>query len=209
MLNSSALVLLLLVVAFVSACQSVPEKAVAPQIEIPADEAEAREDSIEKEENKPDPAAALFELAKWSMQNNQPEDAIDRLNQVLAINPEYPRATTNLALILLSQDKVELAKSNFLTAISQDNQDAIAYNHLAIIQRRAGEFEAALLNYQRALEIDPDYANAHLNMGILQDIYLQRFELALVHYQKYQELDGKQKEKVEKWILDLQRRIGQ
>jgi len=62
-------------------------------------------------------------------------------------------------------------------------------------------------HYLQALEINAEYANAHLNLGILLDIYLQQWNDALAHYQKYQELTDAKDDTVEKWIVDLQRRI--
>jgi lipoprotein NlpI len=57
------------------------------------------------------------------------------------------------------------------------------------------------------LDIDPNYAYAHLNYGILLDLYLGELENALAHYQKFQQLTPEEDKEVTKWIVDLERRI--
>lgn len=155
----------------------------------------------------PDPAEAQYELAIWSARAGKIEDAIEQFRQLVEMDAGFPRAHTNLGLLLLEKGDAEGARTAFINAIEQDNSDAIAYNHLAIIQRREGQFKEALQNYRKALKIDPDYANAHLNLAILLDIYLQQLPGALDHYEAFQKLTGNDNEVVEKWMIDLKRRI--
>ena len=58
----------------------------------------------------------------------------------------------------------------------------------------------------KAVTVSPDYALAHYNLGVLNELYLQRLEAALQHFETYQSLVGEDKQ-VERWINDLQRRI--
>jgi tetratricopeptide (TPR) repeat protein len=102
---------------------------------------------------------------------------------------------------------MDLAEQAFQEAISRNNRDAVAYNHLGILLRYQGQFEEARKRYQRAIAIDSDYAYAHLNLGILFDIYLQDLKLALKQYQKYQALIGEEDKQVAGWIVDIQRRL--
>jgi tetratricopeptide (TPR) repeat protein len=48
---------------------------------------------------------------------------------------------------------------------------------------KRGEREAALKRYQEAVDLSPDSAEAHYNMGLLQ-VELKRFDAALVHAHK-------------------------
>jgi hypothetical protein len=48
---------------------------------------------------------------------------------------------------------------------------------------------------------------AHYNLGVLNELYLQRLDDALMHFEKYQELGGED-EQVGKWIADLKRRLA-
>ena len=199
MSNRMRVVLTLGILLALGACQTTPPPAPAPEA------AAAPEPASETPQ--PAPAAALFELAMWSRKNDQPEKAISQFRELIELDAQYPNAHTNLGLLLLQQQQPDAAKSEFLTAIEQDNQDSIAYNHLAIIERQQGSFKQARDYYRKALEADPDYANAHLNIGILLDIYLQELPAALGHYQKYQQLTDNSNKDVDKWIVDIKRRM--
>ena len=59
----------------------------------------------------------------------------------------------------------------------------------------------------KAVTASPNYALAHYNLGVLNELYLQRLDAALQHFERYQELAGGDKQ-VEKWIADLKRRVA-
>ena len=66
------------------------------------------------------------------------------------------------------------------------------------------EAEAA---YLKAVTAEPQYALAHYNLGVLYELYLQRLDDALRHFERYQALYGEDPQ-VEKWITDLKRRVA-
>jgi len=82
------------------------------------------------------------------------------------------------------------------------------YNALGSIYRRTGRFDDAETAYLKALQLAPDYANAHLNIGILYDIYLSNLSAALNHYQRYQTISGGDNTVVNKWIIDVKQRLA-
>ena len=75
-----------------------------------------------------------------------------------------------------------------------------------MLLRRQGRFAEAQAAYERAISADPEYALAHYNLGVLNELYLQRIDLALLHFEYYQSLSGGEA-MVEKWIVDLRRRV--
>lgn len=156
---------------------------------------------------KVDPLKANFELATWSVKNGQHDKAIQYLEEIVMAEETYPLAWTNLGLLLLNQKQQSQAENAFIQALKVNQSDAIAANHLAVIYRNKGLFSQSLALYQKAILIDQDYANAHLNLAILYDLYLQQFNLALEHYLTFKKLTKSNNETVEKWISDLQRRI--
>ncbi len=121
---------------------------------------------------------------------------------------ELPLVSTNLGLAYLSLKDWQQAENAFLQAISQDSTNAVAHNHLAVVQREQGKFSDALASYQAALTINPDYAAAHLNLAILFDIYLQDLAKAAQHYESYLELQDEEDKLVSGWLTDLKRRLG-
>ena len=59
----------------------------------------------------------------------------------------------------------------------------------------------------KAVTVSPEYALAHYNLGVLNELYLQRLDEALRHFENYQSLVGED-EQVAKWIADLTRRVA-
>lgn len=196
----------LVLMALLSACQTVSDP--VPQAEpfqAPQPSAEAKLPQVV--EAKPDPDKILYQQAISAAIKGKNESAIRQFTQLVTLNPEYEKAYTNLGLVLLQNQQQQKAKQAFLKAIKQDKSDAIAYNHLAIIQRNEGLFKPAMENYTKAIDADPNYANAYLNLGILLDIYIQDLPKALKQYQIFQKLTDNKNEQVEKWVLDIKRRI--
>jgi len=209
--------ILILAMLLLAACQSGPETAqdpaptveAAPATETTAVEAEPGSEAS-AEETVPEPVdfyQQFYIEAVASLKNGDTEQALELLKQVSTDAPDKPYVFTNLGLAYFKLKKLELAAEAFQEAIIRSNKDAVAYNHLGILQRYKGQFEEARNQYQQALRIDSNYALAHLNLGILFDLYLQDLKLALQHYQRYQALIDKEDSRVAGWIVDIQRRL--
>ena len=69
------------------------------------------------------------------------------------------------------------------------------------------QMEAARNFYEKALQADRDYAYAHLNYGILLELYMGKLPEALEHYKQYQALTKEEDKKVKGWIIELGRRV--
>ena len=205
-----------------AACGSVPEPQPAPEQETaPIAERQVPEpavvESVDAETDLPFESAAppnpvdyngqFYEEAVAAMKQGETELAIELLVHVSSEAPGKPYVFTNLGLAYFGLQKSELAEQAFRQAIERNRRDAVAHNHLGILQRQKGEFEAARDSYRRAIDADRDYAPAYLNLGILFDIYLQQIDVALKHYQRYQSLIGEEDAQVAGWIVDIERRL--
>lgn len=157
----------------------------------------------------PDPALLEeFDAAVAAMQAGQLEAARTQLEELVQRNPELVGAHVNLGIARLRQDDEPGALQAFEAALALQPGHPVALNQLAILERRAGHFQQARGLYQQALDGQPDYAPAHLNLGILCDLYLREADCALSHYARYVALGGEQAERVGLWIVDLERRTG-
>ncbi len=204
--NSRAILILTLLL--LAACQSAPKT--APEPEPVVEPAPVSEASTTEPAPEPEPVdfyQQFYTEAVASLKLGDTERALELLLQVSTDAPDKPYVFTNLGLAYFKLKKMDLAEQAFQEAISRNNRDAVAYNHLGILLRYQGQFEEARKRYQRAIAIDSDYAYAHLNLGILFDIYLQDLKLALQQYQKYQTLIGEEDKQVAGWITDIQRRL--
>ena len=74
--------------------------------------------------------------------------------------------------------------------------------------RKLGRFKDADDAYQRAVQIDPNYALAYLNLGVLCDLYLQQPQRALEAYERYLALAATPDAKVNGWVTELKKRLG-
>jgi tetratricopeptide (TPR) repeat protein len=136
-------------------------------------------------------------------------DAIEAELQFRAFllqDPGYPGAHVNLAILLAGKGDDEAALEHILTALGLDPQHAAALNQLGMLERRKGRFLEAESAYMKAVTASPDYALAHYNLGVLNELYLQRLDSALEHFERY--LEYGEDEQVSKWVADLKRRIG-
>jgi Flp pilus assembly protein TadD len=134
-----------------------------------------------------------------------------RFEEFVLRHPGYPGAHVNLAIIHAGRGDDEAAAQSIADALALDPGHPGALNQLGMIKRRQGAFEAAETAYLKAVTADPGYALAHYNLGVLYELYLQRLEAALQHFERYQGISGElgsADEQVAKWIVDLRRRVG-
>ena len=133
-----------------------------------------------------------------------------RLQSLADSHPGYAGPLVNLALLRARQDELEAAAALLERAVAVCANCAAAWNELGVVQRRQGRFNDAERSYLAAIAADPDYSNAHFNLGVLYELYLQRPELALDQYARYRELQAGEPGAVDvdKWMTDLKRRAG-
>lgn len=162
----------------------------------------------------PDPAGEIpprvrtsYEQAVALMAAGDLTEAELRFDTFLLEHPGYPGAHVNLAIMHAEQGDDGAAETAILKALELDPAHPAALNQLGMLRRRQGRFEEAETAYMKAVTADPGYALAHYNLGVLYELYLQRLEPALQHFEAYQEL-GDGDEQVDRWIVDLRRRVA-
>ncbi|MBL1276255.1 MAG: tetratricopeptide repeat protein [Ectothiorhodospiraceae bacterium] len=147
-----------------------------------------------------------YERALISLRAGKDEQAESALRQLVEQYPEFSGPRANLGILYFRINELEKAKSEFHSALEINADNVVSLNHLGIISRGEGKFKEAVVYYEKALQIDPDYAYAHLNFGILLELYMGKLPEALTHYKRYQALTKKEDIEVKKWIVDLARR---
>jgi tetratricopeptide (TPR) repeat protein len=155
----------------------------------------------------PAQAQTLYEQAVSVMTSGDFLDAELRLKEFLLQYPAYPGAHVNLAIIHGQNGNDEAAQDSIDAALALNPDHAPALNQQGMLFRRNGKFIEAEAAYLKAVTAAPDYALAHYNLGVLNELYLRRLDVALQHFQIYQDLVGGDRQ-VEKWITDLERRVA-
>jgi tetratricopeptide (TPR) repeat protein len=89
------------------------------------------------------------------------------------------------------------------------NAQAAALIRQAIEQRQQGKFADAREAYEKAIALDPNYALAYLNLGVLNDLYLGNRPRSLELYERYLALTPAGDAAVGKWIAEVKNRKEQ
>ena len=155
----------------------------------------------------PPQVQTLYEQAAAAMAAGDFVDAELRFKEFMLQYPDYPGAYVNLAIIHANNDNNDAVKASLDGALRLNPDHPAALNQLGMLLRRNGKFLEAEAAYLKAVTVKPDYALAHYNLGVLNELYLQRLDVALQHFETYQTLVGEDKQ-VEKWISDLRRRVA-
>lgn len=126
------------------------------------------------------PHAAALEDAQGLWAAGKRDQAIRVAEDALKSNPDDPRLRFSLATMLLDQQQLERARV-LLVALTEDYPDlSDPYNNLAVIHAARGEYEPARQSLTRALELQPDHAQAQENLGdVLMRLAQQAYERAL------------------------------
>lgn len=115
--------------------------------------------------NNPNDANALNLRGAAFGQAGDYQRAIDDFNAALSINPEFPQAYANRALIHVRIKQMPQAVADYDRAISIDPNYAPAYVGRGNVFKLQKNYPRAIADFTRAIEIQPDPV-AHYNRGL-------------------------------------------
>ncbi|MEM7083311.1 MAG: tetratricopeptide repeat protein [Pseudomonadota bacterium] len=151
-----------------------------------------------------DPTSTLYSDQKPAAPDAA--DVIALLEKQVASAPGQAEGYLRLGVAYRHIEQFDLAAQMFEQAAALSETPFVARNELGILHRVKGEFKEAEAVYQRILADAPDFHDAHFNLGILYDLYLRQPRAAQKHYQAYIQAAPEADERVEKWLVDLERR---
>ena len=151
-------------------------------------------------------AQRAFDAAKAALRAGRTADAERGFRELAARHPEIGGAHANLGLILRNAGKLDESIAALEQAVKASPKQPVFFNQLGVSYRHKGQFAKAREAYETALALDAAYADAHLNLGVLLDLYLAEPTLALVHYERYLALAPGGDAAVGKWVADLKTR---
>ena len=150
-------------------------------------------------------AQAAFDTARRAMRAGRNDEATTQLKALAQANPELGGVHANLGLLYRQAGKLSESAAALEKAVQVSPQQAVFHNHLGITYREQGQFAKARDEYEKAIALDGAYASPVLNLGILNDLYLQDRKRALALYDQYLALSGGDAA-VTKWVADLKNR---
>lgn len=195
--------LLFLLTGFLSACASLSPP--TPIANAPVAASAAQKPAVSAGPEISASSRQTYDRALASLKVGKFADAERELRALTVKEPHLSGPYANLGIVYRRTGKAAEAIKALERAIDLNPKPAY-YNELGMVQRAEGRFDHARRSYQKAIDLDPGYAYAHLNLGILYDLYLQEPDKALAHYERYQALAPNDAGTVGKWIADLKRR---
>jgi len=130
------------------------------------------------------------------------------LDKVIAEDEKLAGPWVYKGMIAIEQGDRKLAQAHFKHAIKLYPKNVNAYLPLAKLQRLDGQYIEAQNTYADALTVWRDFPEAHLNLGILYDIYLNDPLQAQQHMEAYQFLKGGGDAEVSRWLEEIRSRTG-
>lgn len=147
----------------------------------------------------PNNLAALVNLGTTEYRLGNLPEAERLLRRSLQIKADNPTAWLNLGMIYLGRDEPMRSLAAIAQAVVHAPNDPVARNYLGVAAGRNRWFDAAEAELRRAIELRPDYADAHFNLAVF---CLERVppatELARRHYREARNLGAEPDPLIEK-----------
>gem|GEM_PF-3270228 len=103
--------------------------------------------------------AVLLELGRAA-------EALPVLDEALRIDPRHARAHNHRGVALERLGRLEEARVAYRTAVALAPRDPVAYNNLGALAFRRGVDAAASAHFAKALEVDPGFQAAAVNVAL-------------------------------------------
>ncbi|WP_396587372.1 tetratricopeptide repeat protein [Bermanella sp. R86510] len=148
----------------------------------------------------------LFIEAKKALRADDLDKAKQKLTVITQKDPELSGPWVLLGNIEVKREQYKEAESLYQKAIQINPENVNAYVALAKVQRLMGEFNVAQNTLVLALSLWSDFPEAHLNLAVLYDLYLNKPKLAQMHYESYLFLDDYKDPQVIAWYKEVLKR---
>jgi tetratricopeptide (TPR) repeat protein len=131
-------------------------------------------------------AASADELAEANklLRSGEPQQALERVDKLLAAKPGDPQARFLKGLIYTEQGNSRAAIEVFQKLTQDYPELPEPYNNLAVVYASQGQYDKARVALERSIHTHPSYATAYENLG---DVYAK---LASKAYDKALKLDS-------------------
>lgn len=161
--------------------------------------------TLNKGSQQPNEAQTLvYKKALAFLDNKQYDKSYTLLIRLSKELPSFSGSWVNLGLIKLVQKDPQSAKRFVERAIELSPQLPQAMNLLGLIATHDRDIKQAEKYYLKALKLNDKYANAHYNLALLYEVYLQDIGNAVKHYQAYLANNDGEDATTQGWLENLQ-----
>jgi tetratricopeptide (TPR) repeat protein len=152
------------------------------------------------------PARANSDFTRaLALMRNDPTQAILEFQVMTQSYPDLPGPYANLGVLYRNANQLAEAEAALAEATERASWDAQTWTEYGLTLRQAGKFAEARKAYEKAIEVNPSYAPAHRNLGVLLDLFLDDSLAAQTAFETYKTLTGEDKP-VSGWIAELRAR---
>ena len=109
---------------------------------------------------------AKVALAKVHWRQGLLDKAEVELGDVIRTHSGFGVAHADRGIVLAQLRRYAEALPELKRGIELGSREAITYNYLGVSEAEAGHFPQALAAFEKALEVDPRYATAALNLAL-------------------------------------------
>lgn len=144
----------------------------------------------------------LFIEAKTAWRNSDAKTAKQKLNVIIKNDKELSGPWMMLGDIALAEKNYSKAQEHYEQGLTVNPNNINGYTALAQAQRLQGKYHHAQNTLAKGLAVWPDFPEAHYNLSILFDVYLNQPEKAKQHLNAYILLSGGDEES-QQWMQQL------
>lgn len=148
-----------------------------------------------------------YKQALGLLSNNKHQEAEVILIKLSKQLPGHAGPWANLGLLNLVQKKPAEAEEFVKTALKINPNMSQALNLMGLIATHNRDIKAAESYYIKAIKQDNGYANAHYNLALLYDIYLQDIRKAAKEYREYLKYIDHEDNATLSWVEQLERAL--
>ena len=110
-----------------------------------------------------------FNLANSLFDNGQLDDAIEQFGEARVLDPDHEDTQYNLGVVLLEAERYEELIDLYTEFLSNtpdiEKSDATIHYNLGVAYSKIDKPLEAASTFKRAIQIDPDRAVFHMNLG--------------------------------------------
>ena len=132
----------------------------------------------------------------------KPELAIAALEEARKSNPKDINLLLNQAQMYIKLERMDKFGELMIEAVALDPTNPVLFFNLGVVNANENKTEAAIGFYKKAIELDPNYGDAYLNLGIAmlveEKAIVDEMNDNLSNFKKYDALQAKQKALYEK-----------
>jgi cellulose synthase operon protein C len=150
-------------------------------------------------------ANSEFTRALTLMRGADPTQAILEMQVLTQSYPDLPGPYVNLGILHRNANQLAESEAALAKATERAPWDAQTWTEYGLTLRQAGKFPEARAAYEHATKVNPSYAPAHRNLGVLLDLFLEDPVTAQSELETYKTLTGEDKP-VSGWLAELRAR---